>query len=75
MKYAIGYAPVSQEIQVGRQNKAGTMFLEDKERQTNNALLAVCQLVLHKFDGEGELVGGGKRYTISVTEERGNDHE
>jgi hypothetical protein len=71
---AIGYMPVTEEIQVGRLNKANTLFLDDKEMHTNEALFAVCQLVLTKFKGHGELVVGDDTYIITVTKQA-TDHE
>lgn len=65
-KYAVGFAPIHEEIQIGRLNKAGNMFLEDKEFHTNEAIYSVIQYVQEKFDGAMELKVGDKTYIVTV---------
>lgn len=61
MKYGIDYSPLSGQINIGRVNKAGTMFTS-KEPLTLESVAAVCRYVLDRYpegmtlrsaDGEG----------------------
>lgn len=65
-KYAISYAPIGSRIQIGRLNKAGDMFLNDKEYHTNEAIYAVIQHVIHDFNGTMELEVGNKTFKITA---------
>ena len=47
----IQYQPLSQEIYVGRISKDQTHFL-DKQEMTDEAVLAVAEMVAEKYDGE-----------------------
>lgn len=65
-KYAIAHAFLSKEIQIGRLNKAGNTFLDDKEYHTNEAVWAVIQHVLEDYNGSLDIGVGDKRYIITV---------
>ena len=47
----IQYQPLSQEIYAGRISKDQTHFL-DKKKITEEAVLAVAEMVAEKYDGE-----------------------
>lgn len=65
-KYAIAYSPITSKIQVGRLNKKGNMFLDDKEYHTDEATYAVIQRTLADFDGALRFTVGDKVYEVEV---------
>lgn len=67
-KYAISRSPISGKIQIGRLNKAGTMFLGDKEYHTDEAVYVVAQHILKDLNGTMDLQVGDTTFHIEVTE-------
>lgn len=68
-KIGIHLAPFTKEIQAGRLNKAGTLFLGEKQTVTNECIGAVAEYVEANYDGEVEFTypGVGLKVEVKVT--------
>ena len=51
-RFGIHYAPLSKEIQVGQLNKAGNLFVGNKQTVTDQCIGAVAEFVESNYDGD-----------------------
>ena len=65
----IHYAHFSKEIQAGRLNKAGNMFVGDKETVTDQCLGSIAEFVEQNYNGGAEFIypNVGIKIEIHVT--------
>lgn len=67
MTTRIATSPLTGRIHQGRVNKAGDAFIGEKRDVTSDVLRAVIEKAdFHK--GAFEIEGGGKKWTVTVTE-------
>ncbi|ALG28040.1 hypothetical protein AOZ07_02855 [Glutamicibacter halophytocola] len=68
-KIGIHFAPFSKEIQAGRLNKAGNVFLGEKQTVTDECIGAVAEYVEANYGGGVEFTypGVGLKVEIKVT--------
>jgi hypothetical protein len=68
-KHGIMNTPITNRIVIGKLNKAGTEFLDGKEDLTTEAIGAVAEHIIGKYDGGVKLTFGNVAVTITVIKE------